>query len=485
MSVRIYRLLRNNKEEGPLTAEELIGKQLRTYDLIWIEGRSAAWSYPGELPEFKRYAPLPNEENNRQQLAAISASVQAAVAMNDNIVSSPEKPRYKVSAAWTKIQTTPSPAFNNDRPLKIKEPMVKTSGPKNDSLQTRSLSWEEAWLDWEKERSFDKPGIKPAADTKTNSIQSKKTVATSTLQPEIKYAESLDSLKEKYIDHLVQQKSVTKKSSAQSKIAELILPAAALIIIFSAGYWLLHNTDVNEKPITASSTRSLQPAVHSNNATNDNVASSPEKQNDETTKNSFISNGQATDRNAGRSSSKIFVQHDDAGKRQNNVSQLIASTNAEQPVAKPLNKTAVTKAVNNIAGIVPSSKITDTVNTVAANDSNANTFSATTNVLPPAKETKTTDDYVSVPSYITMNDGTGTINIQNISDINLDLVVVNVQYFTASGTFHKGETLYLHNLKAGRNVIIKTPKDYTSAYAISNISVVSADAEKVYIVGDN
>jgi hypothetical protein len=484
MSVRIYRLLRNNKEEGPLTAEELIGKQLRTYDLIWIDGRSAAWNYPGELPEFKRYAPLPSEENNREQLATISASVQAAVAMNDNIVSSPEKPRYKVSAAWTKIQTTPAPAFNNDKPVKIKEPMVKASGQKEGSLQARSLSWEEAWLDWEKERSAGKPAIKPVASKKANPILSKKTVAGNPPQLEIKYAESLDSLKEKYIDNLIQQKSATKKSSAQSRVVDLILPAVALIIIFSTGYWLLHNTDVNGKPITASLTHSLQPAVHSNNA-NSNVASPGEKQNSEITKNSFVNNEVATDRGAGPSNSKIAVKHNNADRQQNNASQLIALTDSKQSVAKPLNKNPVTKTVNTTAGIVPSSKITDTTNTIATNNSNTNALPATTSVLPSANETKTTDDYVSVPSYITMNDGTGAINIQNVSDINLDLVVVNVQYFTASGTYHKGETLYLHNLRAGKNVIIRTPKDDTSAYAISNVSVVSADAEKVYIVGDN
>ena len=94
-------------------------------------------------------------------------------------------------------------------------------------------------------------------------------------------------------------------------------------------------------------------------------------------------------------------------------------------------------------------------------------------------------DYVQVPSHIEMTNGFASLNIQNISDINLDLVVVDLQYYNAHNQFRKGETIYLHNLKAGKNVIVKTPKDINSLYATSKISLVSSDAENVYIVGDH
>ncbi|WP_430897078.1 MULTISPECIES: hypothetical protein [unclassified Paraflavitalea] len=57
-----YRLLRNNKETGPFTAEELITKGFKPYDLIWVEGKSAGWRYPGELPEFAGVAPIVEEQ---------------------------------------------------------------------------------------------------------------------------------------------------------------------------------------------------------------------------------------------------------------------------------------------------------------------------------------------------------------------------------------------------------------------------------------
>ena len=58
-----YLLLRNNKESGPFTMDEVKSMSLKTYDLIWVVGKSAAWRYPGEIPELKSFAPpVPEEE---------------------------------------------------------------------------------------------------------------------------------------------------------------------------------------------------------------------------------------------------------------------------------------------------------------------------------------------------------------------------------------------------------------------------------------
>ena len=52
-----YLLLRDNKQSGPYTFDELKVKGLKAYDLVWIEGRSAAWRYPGEVEELKPFSP--------------------------------------------------------------------------------------------------------------------------------------------------------------------------------------------------------------------------------------------------------------------------------------------------------------------------------------------------------------------------------------------------------------------------------------------
>ncbi|HEU0065123.1 MAG TPA: DUF4339 domain-containing protein [Flavisolibacter sp.] len=47
-----YLLLRNNKQTGPYTIDELIEKQLKPADLIWTEGQSRSWMHPYEMEEF-------------------------------------------------------------------------------------------------------------------------------------------------------------------------------------------------------------------------------------------------------------------------------------------------------------------------------------------------------------------------------------------------------------------------------------------------
>jgi hypothetical protein len=46
---KIYLLLRNNTQLGPFTIEELLEQEILPTDLIWIEGKSLAWSYASEL----------------------------------------------------------------------------------------------------------------------------------------------------------------------------------------------------------------------------------------------------------------------------------------------------------------------------------------------------------------------------------------------------------------------------------------------------
>jgi hypothetical protein len=46
---RVYLLLRNNQQIGPFTIGELLQQQLKPSDMIWIEGKSSAWTYLSEL----------------------------------------------------------------------------------------------------------------------------------------------------------------------------------------------------------------------------------------------------------------------------------------------------------------------------------------------------------------------------------------------------------------------------------------------------
>ncbi|MDP4131003.1 MAG: hypothetical protein Q8939_12650 [Bacteroidota bacterium] len=73
-----YLLLRNNKESGPFTMDEIRRMSLKAYDLVWVEGKSAAWRYPGEIPEFTSFAPqIPEQPFDRFYKKTPSATSSA------------------------------------------------------------------------------------------------------------------------------------------------------------------------------------------------------------------------------------------------------------------------------------------------------------------------------------------------------------------------------------------------------------------------
>ena len=57
-----YMLLRNNKESGPYSVDDLMELGLKPYDLVWVHGKSAAWRYPSEIDELKPFAPIVEEQ---------------------------------------------------------------------------------------------------------------------------------------------------------------------------------------------------------------------------------------------------------------------------------------------------------------------------------------------------------------------------------------------------------------------------------------
>src|SRR6188768_3749391 len=57
-----YLLLRSNKQSGPYSLQQLVSLGLKPYDLVWLEGKSAAWRYPSEVDGLKDYAPATEEQ---------------------------------------------------------------------------------------------------------------------------------------------------------------------------------------------------------------------------------------------------------------------------------------------------------------------------------------------------------------------------------------------------------------------------------------
>ena len=58
----MYSLLRDNKQSGPYSLDQLKTMGLKAYDLVWVDGKSAAWRYPCEIEELKSFSPVVEEQ---------------------------------------------------------------------------------------------------------------------------------------------------------------------------------------------------------------------------------------------------------------------------------------------------------------------------------------------------------------------------------------------------------------------------------------
>ena len=61
---KVYLLLRNNRQTGPHSLEELLQLQLQPFDLIWVEGKSYGWAYPTEVESLKPFVATVNGSPN-------------------------------------------------------------------------------------------------------------------------------------------------------------------------------------------------------------------------------------------------------------------------------------------------------------------------------------------------------------------------------------------------------------------------------------
>jgi len=96
-----YLLLRDNKQSGPYTMEELVAKGLKPYDLVWIEGKSAAWRYPSEITELKPYAPAVEEQPYDRFYKRPGATTQAEQASKKTTT---EMPAYRSAYETATLQ---------------------------------------------------------------------------------------------------------------------------------------------------------------------------------------------------------------------------------------------------------------------------------------------------------------------------------------------------------------------------------------------
>lgn len=114
-----YLLLRNNKESGPYSIEQLGSMNLLALDLVWIEEDSTCWKYPDEIEELK---------------SLINYNAEIISDRNDSL----KKKGKSISTGFDAIDES-APEINFAKPVKCFEENYRTSSEKQAVWKKRFL----------------------------------------------------------------------------------------------------------------------------------------------------------------------------------------------------------------------------------------------------------------------------------------------------------------------------------------------------------
>jgi hypothetical protein len=112
-----YLLLRDNKQSGPYSLEDLKIKGLKAYDLVWAEGKSAAWRYPSEIGELSAFASAVEEQPFDRFYKKPAAASGPLAATQPAVAVSPE------------ITLTSNPFYSEDQPSTTRKRTIYVTMP--------------------------------------------------------------------------------------------------------------------------------------------------------------------------------------------------------------------------------------------------------------------------------------------------------------------------------------------------------------------
>jgi hypothetical protein len=287
----LYRLLRNNKESGPYSLNDIVKLGLKPYDLIWVDGRSAAWRYPSEISELKEYAPTveeqpfdrffkkPTSESESKQVSDSTNPANAAPQKTINESFVKNQPAQEIPNSNEELpkvkETTPEIQYpySTHQPQPIKKVFVsmpETNGFNPNPIQeTKSIHEEkyEQYLPKPKVVQQDPSPVNTKPYSPINIQESDET------KVETKYSQSLDDIKEMYINTLVQRKTKNKRKEIIKRyVRPALLPLLLVIVGIAIGYFIstrkksLQSSESISKVVVPQTTPQNKPVVPEQNS---------------------------------------------------------------------------------------------------------------------------------------------------------------------------------------------------------------------------
>ncbi len=463
----MYLLLRNNKETGPYTAEQLKKMGLKPYDLIWDEGRSAAWLYPSEIPALKEFAPVTEEQpfDRFYKKPAAAATPKPAT----------PKPKFRISAAWRRMDKDETPVT----------PVAKEETP----------SWKEAYSEWQQHAPAPVPEPQPARLIEKTPNRKQEPIELTT-----KFEQPLEEIKEKYAEHLLTGHK-RKTGPSLSVSGKQLMEALLVVGVIALGLWMVFKPEKPENVQAATTTVApKQAAAEQKTIVADQAdidQEQPAAEQDETPQQ--VPEQAPAEVHKQQAKTPIYINaaenklHTTAKNQPN--AKLLTKTPQQQtgrntkPAAGETNSIMQQAVSKNTGAVKASDQIYQTASNTVINPSTVNNAKQQPVVdapVLPKSNTKTVDELIKVNQSVRYPGVVEDVHLslRNMTSSVLDLVVVDLQYYDKKGFYKKGETLYIKNVPANRDITVKAPDDLNASNVTYKVSLVSSEQKGLYVVAD-
>lgn len=229
---KVYLLLRNNKQQGPYSLEELLQQSLKPFDLVWVEGRSAGWKYPSEIETLKPF--LETAEMPAAQTEPVKAEIEVSSPLiKEEIVHVKSITGRQVYVRMPGGISPVSFIPQGVAPQEAEESPSRKLERKAEELYQRAQAFASGESIKEEE---------PGLDTK--------------------YSRSLDDIKEEYSNWLYNQKRGRKSFNYRKHLKTLAVLAGA-VVVFAGIYYLVFD---NNEPTLLNNQLAIQPVSNAGKA---------------------------------------------------------------------------------------------------------------------------------------------------------------------------------------------------------------------------
>lgn len=426
-----YLLLRNNQETGPYSLQDLLQFGLKAYDLVWVQGKSAAWRYPSEIDELKPYSPGIEEQ--------------------------PYDRFYKKKTA----EETPPVVTLKTAEQYTYQPVVQ----QQEAIKHTYTAKKSVFVTLPQQKSANKtiPEKEPVMRQSVTTGISKESVATTA---EVKYSQPLDEIKEMYVKTLYDRKGrIARKTFLLSSLKKAAVVAALIAVGMLVGF-ILRPKSANEKTVAQQ-----QPVTETTTATN-----IPDEKTEEELPQVPVEQQQQIMKKISEEPEKILNAPKNKGEA------LTSSTpkkEIEKPVLKEMLETKASYSPTEVNAATGERNKTVRNTTPAENEKTTGKIekqtSSTTGRVSADEVSVISNDYKKVPFGGIRN---LQLTVTNHGNTELDNVIVELQYLKPNEQPLRTENIRFTSIAANESSTVRIPdtnRGIKVSYKIISIKKQHAD----------